>query len=161
MGRGDDQKDLPTLFKAFDIVSKKHKNIFLVAIGRNLKKYSTGNKKVIFLGQRSDIEKLMKSFDIMCLTSKAEGFPNVIGEAMSTGLPCITTDVGDAKEIVGETGWVSRPNDPKSFARSLNSALNTPNNQIIRYGKTARRKIIEEFHIDDVRKQFASLYRSI
>ena len=54
----------------------------------------------------------MKSFDIMCLTSKAEGFPNVIGEAMSTGLPCITTDVGDAKEIVGETGWVSGPMIP-------------------------------------------------
>ena len=161
VGRGDDQKDLPTLFKAFDIICKKYKNIFLVAIGRNLKKYSTNNKNVIFLDQRSDIEDLMKSFDLFCLSSKAEGFPNVIGEAMSTGVPCITTDVGDAKDIVANTGWIAPPSNPKSLANCLSNALKISQPQLKNYGKIARKKIINEFHIDDVRKQFKSLYNSM
>ena len=161
VGRGDDQKDLPTLFKAFDKICKTHKNIFLVAIGRNLKKYSTNNKNVIFLGQRSDIENLMKCFDLLCLSSRAEGFPNVIGEAMSTGVPCITTDVGDARDIVGKTGWVSPPNNPKSLAYCLDTALKSSRRELTNHSYIARQKIIDQFHIKDIRKQFTSLYKSM
>ena len=160
VGRGDDQKDIPTLFKAFDRACKKHSNIFLITIGRNLKKYSTKNKNIIFLGQQSNVQDLMKTFDLLCLSSKAEGFPNVIGEAMSTGLPCVTTDVGDAKDIVGKTGWISPPNDPIALANCLNSALKNSHGQLEKYGKIARKKIISNFSIDDVKNQYISLYNS-
>ena len=69
--------------------------------------------------------------------------------------------MGDAKDIVGKTGWVTTPNDPKSLAKCLDSALKTPQHQLKNYGKIARQKIINEFHIKDVRKQFISLYNSI
>ena len=160
VGRGDDQKDIPTLFKAFDRVCTKHSNIFLITIGRNLKKYSTKNKNIIFLGQQSNVQDLMKTFDLLCLSSKAEGFPNVIGEAMSTGLPCVTTDVGDAKDIVGKTGWISPPNDPIALANCLNSALKNSHGQLEKYGKIARKKITSNFSIDDVKNQYISLYNS-
>jgi glycosyltransferase involved in cell wall biosynthesis len=161
VGRGDDQKDIPTLFKAFEIVSKKYQNIILVTIGRNLKKYPTNNKNIIFLGQRSDVNKIMKSFDLLCLSSKAEGFPNVIGEAMSTGVPCVTTDAGDAKNIVGDTGWVSPPNDPISLAKCLDSALKNSPSKLRECGKIARKKIVKNFSINDVKNQYISLYNSI
>ena len=160
VGRGDDQKDIPTLFKAFDKVCKKHSNIILLTIGRNLRQYSTNNKNIIFLGQQSNLENLMNAFDLLCLSSKAEGFPNVIGEAMSTGIPCVTTDVGDAKDIVGETGWISPPNDPISLANCLDSALKKPKGQLKKYGKIARKKIISNFSIDRVKNQYISLYNS-
>ena len=160
VGRGDDQKDIPTLFKAFDKVSKKHPNVILLTIGRNLKKYKTNNKNIIFLGQQSNVHDLMKMFDLLCLSSKAEGFPNVIGEAMSTGIPCITTDVGDSKEIVGDTGWVSPPNDPISLAKCLNSALKKSKRQLNEHGKISRKKIVNNFSIDRVKNQYISLYNS-
>lgn len=160
VGRGDDQKDIPTLFKAFNKVSKKHSNVILLMVGRNLKQYKTNNKNIIFLGQRSNIHDLMKMFDLLCLSSKAEGFPNVIGEAMSTGIPCITTDVGDAKDIVGNTGWVSPPNDPTSLAKCLDSALKKSKRQLNKHGKISREKIVNNFSIDRVKNQYISLYNS-
>ena len=160
VGRGDDQKDIPTLFKAFDRVCKKHSNVILLTVGRNLTKYSTKNKNIIFLGQQSNVQDLMKAFDLLCLSSKAEGFPNVIGEAMSTGIPCVTTDVGDAKDIVGKTGWISPPNDPITLAKCLDNALKNSHGQLEKYGKIARKKIISNFSIDDIKNQYISLYNS-
>ena len=161
VGRGDDQKDIPTLFKAFDIVCKKYSNVILLTVGRNLKQYSTSNKNIIFLGQQSNVEDLMKTFDLLCLSSKAEGFPNVIGEAMSTGIPCVTTDVGDAKDIVGNTGWVSPPNDPIALAKCLDSALKKSRRELNEHGKISRKKIVNNFSIDRVKNQYISLYNSI
>ena len=160
VGRGDDQKDIPTLFKAFDKVCKKHSNVILLTIGRNLKQYTTNNKNIIFLGQQSNVEDLMKTFDLLCLSSKAEGFPNVIGEAMATGIPCVTTDVGDAKDIVGKTGWVVPPNDPISLANCMDSALKNSKGQLEKYGNIARKKIINNFSIEGVKNQYISLYNS-
>ena len=123
-------------------------------------KYPTNNKNIIFLGQQSNIHNLMKMFDLLCLSSKAEGFPNVIGEAMSSGIPCVTTDVGDAKDIVGETGWVSPPSDPVSLANCLDNALKNRHKQLRVYGKIARKKIINQFSIEEVKNQYISLYNS-
>jgi len=161
VGRGDDQKDIPTLFGAFDKICKKYSNVVLVTVGRNLNKYPTNNKKIVFLGQQSNVNDLMNMFDLLCLSSKAEGFPNVIGEAMSTGIPCVTTDVGDAKDIVGDTGWISPPNDPISLAKCLDSALKISNRQLKTHGKISREKIINNYSIDVVKNQYISLYNSI
>ena len=161
VGRGDEQKDLPSLFKAFEIVKKKNSNVILVAVGRNLKKYAINTDRIIFLDQRADVDRLMTSFDLLCLCSKAEGFPNVVGEAMSSGLPCIATDVGDAKDIVGKTGWVLPHSNHILLANSLNDALNYPIEKLKQLGETAREKIIKNYSISVVKNQYISVYKSI
>lgn len=161
VGRGEPQKDLPNLFKAFDIVKKKHPDVILITIGKNLKQYASNTDKIIFLGQRSDVDKFMKSFDLLCLSSKAEGFPNVIGEAMLSEVPCLSTDVGDAKKIISETGWVVPVNNPEAFANCLDNVLKMPLNELKKYGKSARKKIIKNYDINFVKNEYISLYYSI
>lgn len=80
-------------------------------------------KNVILLGMRDDVPSLMNAFDVHVLSSYAEGFPNVVCEAMAVGVSCVVTDVGDAALIVGNEGWVVPPRNAEALSGAINSAI--------------------------------------
>jgi glycosyltransferase involved in cell wall biosynthesis len=79
---------------------------------------------VIWAGAREDMPSAYAAFDVCTLCSAyGEGFPNVVAEAMSCGVPCVVTDVGDAAAIVGDTGVVVPPRRPDLLAEAWRSVL--------------------------------------
>jgi glycosyltransferase involved in cell wall biosynthesis len=79
--------------------------------------------RVRWLGPVDDVRDVYAALDVLCLSSAfGEGFPNVLGEAMACGLPCVATDVGDCRAILDGLGTVTPPRDPDSLADALLAA---------------------------------------
>lgn len=161
VGRGHTEKDPANLFQAFARVALQNPRAVLVAVGRDLDQFGVPSDRVILTGQRNDVPCLMQGFDLFCLSSRVEGFPNVIGEAMATGVPCVTTDVGDAAAIVGDTGWVVPPLNSDALARALIEAIETPPEELRALGAAARARIEDEFSIASVVAKYIALYERL
>jgi len=161
VGRGHPDKDPANLFQAFARVAMQNPRAVLVAVGRDLDQFGARPDRVILTGQRNDVPRLMQGFDLFCLSSRVEGFPNVLGEAMATGVPCVTTDVGDAAVIVGDTGWVVPPRDSAALARALIEAIDTPADSLRARGSAARARIETEFSIASVVARYIALYERL
>jgi glycosyltransferase involved in cell wall biosynthesis len=75
--------------------------------------------RVILVGARSDMPAVYSAFDMATSSSYGEGFSNAIAEAMACERPCVVTDVGDSRLIVGECGAVVRTGDPIALAQGM------------------------------------------
>jgi glycosyltransferase involved in cell wall biosynthesis len=104
----------------------------------------------------------MTAFDVMCLTSSGmEGFPNVLGEAMSCGVPCVGTCVGDVGELVGDTGAVVATGDSDAIAAAVVELLSLQPEARRARGERARARIDQHFSISEVAGRYASFVYSV
>lgn len=161
VGRGHVDKDIPNLLSAFRKVSKEYPAAHLICVGGGIRRFDPSpgvDKRIIYLDQRNDIELLMPAFDLLCLSSRFEGFPNVIGEAMASAVPCVTTDVGDAARIVADTGWIAPARDSNALAEALASALAATPVERRALGRAARSRICADYSIQRVVGQYQTLY---
>ncbi len=113
------------------------------------------------LGRREDIPRLTASLDIACSSSNSEGFPNVIGEAMACGVPCVVTDVGDSAMIVGETGRVVPPRNPQALAECWRELLELGPEGRSRLGSAARHRVEEHFNLPLIVTRYERLYEQV
>jgi glycosyltransferase involved in cell wall biosynthesis len=114
------------------------------------------------LGERDDVERLLPGLDLASLSSAfGEGWPNVVGEAMACGVPCVVTDVGDAGTIVGETGRVVPPADPEALARAWAELLAFPEEQRRALGSAARERIAACFSLEQVVERYQALWEEL
>ena len=111
------------------------------------------------LGRREDTPKINAAVDVATLSSAfGEGFPNVLGEAMACGVPCVTTDVGDSSLIVGETGIVVPPRDPAALANGWMTLLKMNREERKRLGMAARQRVEEKFSLPSIVARYEKLY---
>ena len=113
------------------------------------------------LGERTDVPELMCAMDIFCLSSWSEAFPNVIGEAMATGLSCVATDVGDSKIIVGDTGVIVPARDEKELVSGIDELLKLPQQERQALGENARARIEDNFTLSAIVERYSSLYEQL
>lgn len=164
-------KDHDNFLSAATLLLKKFPDIHFVLVGTGVKKENSGIVSLLsdfkltddphfhFLGERQDISKITAGFDIASLVSAwGEGFPNVVGEAMSCGVPCVVTDVGDSAWIVGETGKVVPPKDPEKLAQVWQEMIELGQEKRSQLGTLARQRIIENFSLDAIVEQYEELY---
>jgi glycosyltransferase involved in cell wall biosynthesis len=118
--------------------------------------------RVLLLGERDDMAEMYAAFDIATLSSAfGEGFPNVLGEAMACGLPCVATDTGDAAELLGRTGIVVPPRDPHALAAAWRKLIDAGAEGRRLLGDQARERIVREYCLGAAVARYEALYSDI
>jgi glycosyltransferase involved in cell wall biosynthesis len=117
--------------------------------------------RVHLLGERDDVPAVQASLDIATSASYTESFPNIIGEAMACGVPCVVTDVGDCADVVDDTGLVVPPRDAEALAEAWLALLTKGQEERRRMGRRARKRIIERYSLPTVVRQFEDVYRDV
>lgn len=172
MARFDPMKDHAAFFSAAAMIEKRRPDVHFVLCGEGVTRANAGVAALLnrmpnpysfhLLGRRKDIPMIAAGLDLLVLTSRyGESFPNVIGEAMACGVPCVVTDVGDTALIVGETGLVVPPGDPSAMADAVLEFLDSPPEMQQAMGLAARKRIKAEYSLKKIAQEYERLYRSV
>ncbi len=171
VGRDSPDKDPANFIAAMRLVLIARENVVAVMIGRgftadnpNLAKLvrETGQEgRFVLAGETADVAAAIGALDVFVLPSKTESFPNVVAEALAMQKPCVVTDVGDARQIVGDCGFVVAPERPVELAEGVLLALDLPPDSLARQGVSGRRRIEDLYGLQAVSRNFNQLWREI
>lgn len=164
-------KDHSNFFRAAAYLAQQHPNIhFLLAgsgvteeqpIFADFMQKSICRHRMHLLGERHDIPQLTAALDIASSCSRGEAFSNSIGEAMACAVPCVGTDVGDTREIIGDTGLVVPPRDAQALAAGWRALIELGHRGREELGKQARQRIVERYSLAAVVQQYAQVYAQV
>jgi glycosyltransferase involved in cell wall biosynthesis len=170
-GRNDPQKDHATLARAFSRVHAAMPNVRLVLCGQELMKGSSyfdalpfsanARAAVLALGPREDLPRIWQAADAFVLSSLGEGFPNAVAEAMAAGLPCVVTDVGDAAEIVGDTGRVVPPSNADELTGAMLEMIQLEPEQLRQLRVAALERVQSKFTLQRMAGGFQQIWTDV
>lgn len=166
VGRYHPMKNIILLLKAFEIISINFSNSKLVIIGHKEDDFNKfekqifdkiPNNQIILLNQIYDINKYYSIFDLFTLCSVSEGFPNVLGEAMSCELCCISTNVGEAPALLQDVGFIIPVDDLDALVSKMTNCIE--NLEMTKnMGILARNKIVKTYSLQNTVNQYINLY---
>ena len=117
---------------------------------------------VRFTGEIPNAIRLLKGFDIFCMTSFLEGLPNVVMEAAAAGLPIVTWQLPFYEELLtpGETALMAAPGDRASFEQAVQALINDQHLRE-RLGAAAQTQVTEKFSLDHYIQNMTKVYETM
>jgi len=163
------EKALEVMLEAHSLLGGPGREAHLVIAGdgpcqADLQRRARGlgiRERVHFLGERRDVDSILRSVDVGAMSSDWEGMPLFVFECMATDTPLVATAVGGLTDIVqnGTTGLLVPPRDPQALASALTSLLaDRPLARRIAAAASAR---LDQFTIKSVAARFTDLYEQL
>lgn len=172
VARWDPYKDHTNLLSALSMLAKESIRFRFVLAGLGMdsdnphlsaliEEYHLASHAIL-VGTRSDVPAIMNALDLHVLSSVGEAFGNVTLEAMACGTPCVSTNVGSARLLVGDTGWVVPPGDASSLAEGIRTALRALDDRGKEaIGMTCRAHVAERFSLDAMAQEYTRVWMEI
>jgi glycosyltransferase involved in cell wall biosynthesis len=172
VARWHPMKDHANFMRAASLILKTHPGVRFVLIGRGMDEHNPELMEIIeslniggqvsLLGERADTPVFMAGLDVLVSASAwGEGFPNVLGEAMACGTPCVATNVGDSARVLEEYGGIVPPNDPESLARAVMAYLDLDPASRLEVSNATRGHVKEKYSLSEIAQRYADLYEKI
>ena len=171
VGRLDPMKDHPTFMEAVSMLCKKRTDVKFICVGDGEEPYKSDlyqlskklelGGKLIWAGRRLDMAAVYNALDISSSSSSGEGFPNVIGESMACGVPCVVTDVGDSAKIVGDTGIIVPPKSPDMLAKGWEQLLNLEKKEFSLLSRRVRERIVNNYSVGKMIERHNEFFEDI
>lgn len=167
-GRFHDAKDYSTLFVAARQLKEKGLVFELRICGRGMvlnniellnliNRAGLGLQDINLLGEVTDMEAFYNQVDIFVLSSKTEGFPNVLAESAAQGCAVFSTNVGDASYIINNNDHVVAIKDPVALSKSIFSFTQKSHGVKQRIAALTTQHVRDSFAIESIAKRFSEL----
>ncbi len=163
-------KNYPLLIEALSLLKNKisfkclligdkisYKNTELIAL---INKFDLSNE-IVISEERTKIHEILNLIDLLILTSHSECFPNVLIESMSCGVPCLSTNVGEASKIIGKTGWVINNKSASVLSSKLIEITIDGKSKIEKLKNLCRGRIKEYYSIERMIAKYKKLYSGL
>lgn len=168
IGRFHPQKNHIGFIEAAKIINITYPNIHFVMIGKDInidnkiiynkiKDYNL-HKRFHLLGLIENLNEVISNFNFLVSTSYGEGFPNIIGEAMASNVICISTNVGDCKEIINQYGFITNDITNIDIANSISDALSKSTFEINNIKSKAKNRIETLYNINTISNKYLEIY---
>lgn len=171
LGRYNAAKDHANFVRAAGLLAVQYRACYFLMVGRDLTSsnaelmaliQATGfADRFVLLGERSDPAACLDAMNVFVLSSCTEGFPNVLGEAMAMGVPCVSTNVGDAAYLLGDAGEVVPARDSTALAKAVACLLDLSDTERKALGAKGRARVENEFSIAEAARRFGNLYQEL
>ncbi len=162
-------KDQARLVEAVAAARAQGCDIHLVLVGhgledppaelRRLIEGSIPANRITTCGARFDVADWLPGMDLLAVPSAwGEAFPNVIGEALSCGVPVVATDVGDSARIVGEEGLIVPPMNTAALTEAILALAARPAAEREAMGQTGRERVVRDYSLAKIGARYSDLH---
>ena len=163
-------KDVATFLRTCVLLIERHADVRIVMAGTRM---DTSNKElaslldndmlkghVRLLGPVDAVESLYPALDLLLLTSRTEALPNVLLEAMASGVPCVATDVGDCAQLIADTRCIAPVGDAAKLADAVSRVVSMSRQERLACGDAARQRVHEHYGTELAVSQYVAAYHA-